>query len=512
MGCNSCYDECCPDEGQLCVDASFFVPESPDTDCEVNYLYFYDGNMSYLYLCDESLYFKTTSQAGCAENLSVNWYLPTDYSQQRIGKLTFNYLLEINPITNMYFLEVNSINLLGCDTTVKDQRLVSVTDSLCMVNTVFAGSRLDTSSTGPFKLTTPLGTPVSSPPIDVTFLGVKIGELTFTITSGGRVKVLIKSRASNPTYPAAAAPISEQIVSTSSQPGTGTAAIHPITQANMCLQLRANKNNLYLGSPNSDAAEMPDGTYEMCLTYKNCNGKFQNRSLIKIYKSGTEFKAFWGRDTSKARGPDKTLDGKSGTLVRDGDKAVIRGSDEYQSSEVTVCGTIEGVVNNLNDMVLHISEVMQSFNLSDIFDKFDSESNPVNDWEKATISGTPAQLCNTKLYISIKAVCWKEEDMSVPGMPGAGTPDTFPPSCCKGSLNPFAGSAGFMNGTAGSKNKIVVYKTQGFCTCEVVTMGDDPIRMAFKNTDNTFRPAPSRNITCCLTASDAANFQSIDEC
>lgn len=506
MSCNSCNDVCCPQSGQLCVDASFFVPQC-DNECEVDSIYF----ASVSYIQRDGMYF--TSNVRLPEgkaDIPITWNPDSAVSSPTdpiIGHLTFNYILD--DVGGKCSFELNCVEVYGKDLSLGNNYSQVIPEEGCTPYTVFFGNHLNIKN-----LTGLSGDANNGVNAELYFGGNKIAQIVFGVdgtnsTANGvsdifkefYVKVLNGLTITGPLPDTLV-----EAITISSEIEQNICEGRSIVEANLCLQLRANKNNLYLEGTEpgqgEDPDSIPDGTYEICLTYKNCSGRFQNRSLIKIHKQGANLNAFWGRDTSKAKGSDPIPDcngnpsGRTGTLVIDGDSAMVIGRDTdgnidvNQGAKVTVCGTIQDVLNNCNDFVICVEEVMQSFNLCDIMD-----AGLNGDWDTAkfneAVLRNPAKLANTKLYLSIKAVCWVPNNNTE-------TQDLPPPGCCAGSLNPF-------DTTKQSKfnpKKLGHYETKGFCTCEITNMLDHPVR-------NSRLP---REITCCLSKDKINEFLTDCEC
>jgi len=254
-----------------------------------------------------------------------------------------------------------------------------------------------------------------------------------------------------------------------------------ITDGMLCLQLRANKN-VFHNVPsdyNSDPSYLPNGSYEVCLTYKHCSGEFENLSLFRIdltKEAATPIAAYWGRHTSKR-----------GLVIQNGDitdlTGYYKGTNNNNRATVGVCGTVEQVYNNANDFVVCIQDVLQCFNLDDIL------TPAGGDLESATgltdaVKNNPALLANSKLYVTIKY------EVLVPGTSCPGFNDPVPVSSCPGSLNPFSTVSICGRQVPGH------YKVKGFSMCEIVSLIDHPLQGS----------GLPKETTCCVTHDNITNF------
>jgi hypothetical protein len=481
MGCD-CNDSCCPSSGQLCVDASFFVPEF--NDCTVNYLYFgvpvagknnvvQGGNIdSCIYLTGAGPYTR-----------SANLYWgATGWTNYIVGTVTTTW--SANSDSSYLCLSGVSLNGAKLNFGGSTQAHVDMYGGCVpeFVNLIDAFT--------PTRTTPPRALPTGSNQdvkYDVNLLGTKIGVLTVSQEcyqvqpqTGGCCQwacVKVTYGPTNENRYVTGISNNVEYVSESLAGGKKSEKFENqaerIGEACLCLQLRANKNvlNNDAGSSNPDASYFPAGDYELCLTRKNCDGVFDNKSLLRLSlsrnTSGTTLVSYWGRDVDSLY--------RSKQLTTRDATATICGAN------VSVCGLVDEVAQNTNDFAVCVENAMQLFDISDIVKGTDAGKVVPSD--NLSLNETPtlkARLSNTKLYLTIKYIAI----VPVQGQSG----DPKPISCCKGSLNPFGPS----QGSSGS----VVTKVKGFCTCEIVDM----------NHHSLLGSQISKDITCCVTSEDIMNI------
>lgn len=227
-----------------------------------------------------------------------------------------------------------------------------------------------------------------------------------------------------------------------------------ILAADLSLQLRSNKNVLQLNEGNTfeDGEEgvvrpaFPNGKYDICVSFKpcddedNCEGQslWENAVVLRLIKEDCGMRAVWGADTDKRGKP----------VAKDGDSAVLRGL-----SSVCVCGNIQDVYLNKNDMAIHIDNIFQAFSVSGVIITQDGK-----------FVDTPCQqakLDNTKLYVSLKYVAQYRVEQQ------AGGKKVY--DMCPGTLNPFVNAV--------VNNGFEVRQTKGFLMKELTHLNDQPFQL-----------------------------------
>lgn len=249
---------------------------------------------------------------------------------------------------------------------------------------------------------------------------------------------------------------------------------HCVADTALCLQLRANKNN-FKGRYCCKNDDFPDGFYDICISCKPCmvkgpneESKWENFHIIRIHKNNDKMKAFWGKHTNKY----------NEELQDHEDMAILN-----KISTITICGNIQDVMNNENDMAIYISNIIQSFSIfgydvdslftrrgDDSTTQIDNVSKP---WLGRDVSlhntnkNTYSKLANTKLYLSLKHIDILHFKPC----------KTNQKNCCKDTLNPYIDNQ--------SKE---ITKIKKFINKELIHLHSD-----------TFYNHGSTNITICLT-------------
>jgi hypothetical protein len=466
MGCN-CNDICCPRNGQLCVDASFFVPEF--TDCAVGGLYFCPDmlELSPLYYVDPSYYLNLYYLSNNSYCVDVYWNDGT-----KIAKINTNW--SVNPQdTDDYCFDnatVTGCNLIGADVMTgyyfnNDDMFPCPPECLLFNNNL----TLDES-------------PCPLDPDNKVLLLLKLaGKTIFEITLDRcSTDLLVQVTTNCPDVPGCTNPFYTRKVSdkyyvseliAKGEKGLYTAGpngLHAsrIGESCLCLQLRANRNLL---SQEECDPEDPGcsyfykGDYEVCVVFKDCEGNFKSLSVVRL-NVGDTLSAYWGKDTNRY----------DTALTEHTDSGIVLN----KAAKVSSCGHVSGVYNNTNDLVICIENVMQAFpGLGSVVDGVVECVNVPSDCLTLPTRKTiKSELANSKLYVAIK---------SVSICPGILPPTNDPVPACRGTLNPFV-----PRDPCPVPPKCV--KVNGFTNCEVVSMNDHPLHGSDL----------SRDVTCCLTNED----------
>jgi hypothetical protein len=482
----SCYTDCCPETAQLCVDASFFVPQNVDG-CYVTYLNFYAGNPS------DRLRFDTLKpiyiyqyETGVTNYSADLLWLDQSVSKKVVG--TFKFDVKVDELKQTIVVQNASIE--GKNVALGESDLLStqagITTNDCYINYLKYAGNLTLGDPVP-----PTSSAVNTT-YEVKLAGIKIGTISLkTVWSwlGGNASTqsigipaeLSLSVESGNFFTSGKTSdnstlVSENLLSVILKNGQTTQVVTQpmnIGDACLCLQLRANKNVLNAAAENADPESFPPGTYDVCISYKPCEGVFENLSVFRIeITSDQTIKATWGKDTNKNNQVIKTP----------------YDSVKLNKVNVTVCGDIVGVFNNTNDFALCIENVMQCFSLVGLNGLVKSKvgnsdvkplSSGVLIFNPDKLEHIKAELANSKLYFSIRYVSViPEKEETLPK----------PLNCCAGTLNPFSNSNAVAPG---------YIKIKGFCTCEITHMQDHPLNGS----------RLSREVTCCLSKEFIESFQ-----
>lgn len=500
-----CDSQCCPDTAQLCVDASFFVPNMLNEDPTAQYIDFYTVSNDKDGLIKEQEFKPDTLQKQFSTVVTTNHHVDivvnatTVAKKKTLARVTFP--IKVDGINEKITIEDPSIvgyDVLFSDTDTFNNENVVNPKTLRMLK--LAGRvTIDRASD---YLDNQLSEQQSNLKYDISFAGIRVFKLLIMFGKDGNdnlnilrwtdfsssvlslkdekgIKAKFLNIAANENVPGGnkfftnANSVNPDIDEDIALPFMNTSGLsidnqeQDIAAASLCLQLRANKNVLNAEADNADPESYPDGDYDVCLTYKDCEGNFENSHVFRITIRNGQITAKWGKDTNKY----------NVVIAAPHDLAKLK------KVNVSVCGSIAGVFNNTNDFVMCIENVMQTTSLIDasglIVPKTDSSLKPYSyaevEWnENFEEQYRIATLANSKLYLSVKYVSIVDEQ----------TQDAQRPhQVCPGTLNPWS------NGAIKSNGYVTI---RGFVIAEITNMMDHPL-MSSKL---------SREVTLCLSAGD----------
>jgi hypothetical protein len=501
-----CDLACCPDSGQLCVDAQFFVPSDVNS-CKVNYL----DLCPYLKKWNSELilpYQVATS------TYSANLYLNDLGSKNdEVGKLSF----EISVDQTKQKITVGEPNVVGYDKKLEKP----YEDYPCVIDAIYFGNKFSLdliadnhNSKKRYYWLKLAGVKIAilEMKYDYEYSGFNNGHsidlkkpklicYSKDTTQGDLTDVndaldpsepkiyppRNKEASANPFYNSGSVTVdteadpdkkndtravSEDLINLVFFNGIGSNDVTQamrIGDASLILQLRANKNVLSKSGDNADPDNFPPGVYDVCITYKPCDGDFENFHVFRVTITDNSISATWGKDTDK-----------NGVSIKS-----IKDSAKLKKINVTVCGDIVGVFQNTNDFVMYIENVMQLTSLvgSQSIVKATAGDKPysagVLEFNGNDYKYIKAELANSKLYLAVKYVSVIPDDEKA---------QKQPIDCCPGTLNPFSNSnhvnPGFVN-------------IKGFCMREITHMQDHPLHGSNL----------SREVTVCLSKAFIVSLQ-----
>lgn len=492
-----CDSQCCPESAQLCVDASFFVPMTYDSDC----VYFLNFENVNVYLSSDSAKY-LPSTTGTTE---FNWDLNTININ---GTKIANIKTKVNSDSSTQKISLESISIEGLnrhlsinDDVIYDNSSASAANGMLTLNNLLSLVELtDTeykNDKGYAQLT------LSEQKRTGRYFHIMlnsdvnnyIGELYFQIINDWDENTKEATVDFNLTilnleaYPNAPDntngfnpianisstnvpfPIPQYIASLDDAGITHdnqNLAIN-ISNAALMLQLRANKNVLNADADIADPENFPAGDYDICVSFKDCEGEFVNLNVFRItIKQDRTIVGKWGKDTTK-----------SNQIIADKHDSAMLKSTLYKAV-VSSCGSLDGVFNNTNDFVICVEKIMQLFplfgedSLITIDDSVTAQFNTAHENYPVLY----ATLGNTKLYLSIKYVVCIHDEHCI---------DEKPHQMCKGQLNPF--------------DKQGQTYIKGYTIAEITNMMDHPV----------MESNLSREITLCISSNDVLESDRVND-
>lgn len=473
-----CDSQSCPESAQLCVDASFFVPMMQDN----VYVYYLD----FTNVSAPSIDSKSTKQISTSadDSQTITWTIKS--ANATIAKVSAVY--ESNHLTGS----------ISKKSTVIEGANVHVAASDMLIR-----NGNDTMDSGFLNLSNNLSLKANPANQELIYDVILNGDtnnvifgITFTAAAWDNAKnyvdlssLLALTAGSKKTYPnepnmqlgfnppANATstnvpfPIPQFIASCDDAVNTsdGQDLAMNIVNANLLLQLRANKNVLNAGADVADPEDFPAGDYDVCVSFKDCEGDFANLNVFRItIKQDRTIVGKWGKDTTK-----------SGSLIADKHDSAILKTALYKA-DVSVSGSLNGVFNNTNDFVVCIEKVVQLFPLVGSGNLIQISSDTVTAEFNTQHEEYPflfAALANTKLYLSIKYIVAVPDD-------NQDDPVKKAHQMCKGQLNPFD------NTKSVSRPGYTFIK--GYTIAEITNMMDHPVMQSNL----------SREITLCISSED----------
>lgn len=469
---------------QLCVDASIFVPED-ECVCYATAILF------------DSMTLEDTWDPELPENqLSTLAVVPssiTYFGDLLLGTdvvATVSVTAANSP--DLASIAISNPTITGFDVAFGGPNIFFVTnDPLACYVSLFYGD-------GNFTITPAVGNPpmtfldnAASPQgpyvFDIRFFGVLIGQFQFTMfqptaTTWSFTALLIDNLTS---YPGTDAVFNNDAVEVrcinDTEADCCNTQAENIGAAAIVLNLKANCNVI---GPCDANDSLKRGIYRLCLAYKPWNigcgcTKWEIREIVEFVLCDEKLKAYWGCSTSKA-----------GQRIRGcEDRATLTvGNLEIQAS-----GNPSDVFRNINDFVLTIRNVFQTFNAVGPFGSLESlvvssvpEASvpypPTTLIPNVAINNLVAKLANSRLYVALKYDCPNSRQYC----PDPQNLDDFrhcerAKNCCVGSLSPFRNA-----GDDFEKNEHV---TSVFLNKELTNLQDH----LFQNSHL------SREVTVCLT-------------
>jgi hypothetical protein len=467
-----CNYNCCEDTTQLCVDAQFFVPECDIDLCYATRLVF-DGANTGLRVSGLSQLIDTA-----VGDHEVEFDLVVGTTPLIVGKLKLEYEITADPSNSANRIlawksgpgSVSGINVVP---PVSDSAWITLSTSTsgCQVNMVNFANLLSsvrgTTTFSPLSNTTDI--------IEVKYAGQGVYQIRLTVPlapfsstpSGPAFSTFLQLSSdydmnwANQNFPPSAPGLLSQALVETSLSGSApipACQAQNIAEADLILQLRANKNVLKAGENNESNVEYKSGKYDVCISYKPCElGSWENKHVFRIEKTDSVVIAKWGSDTNK-----------NGAVILENDCALLRDDKGNFGIKLTSCGLVQNVYDNKNDFALHIENVMQSFSLVGqdglvVPNGTILGPKPYEPYQVQLSSNkfVRAKLANSKLYISLKFIC-------LVNIPDSEPITEEPHNCCPGTLNPFTPNTTVING-------ITYTQVKGFLTEEITHMQDHPL-------------------------------------
>lgn len=467
-----CDSQCCPELAQLCVDASFFVP-SVESDC-VYYLYL---GIYYLDLANRCLFLTSTQ-------VTKDFDLTIGPNKKSIATVSVNFNIDSTNHTitmDEPTIEGKNLHVSGGD--------VNTDDIIYSCNDGFSNGMLTFENL--FTIEKVSNFETNKPTYDVKLNGVKLYQFNFTdlyeelrdtvptewdcckYCIVNTPSIVLSSSIEDGIYQSSK--VEQYVASLDNVTAIDEDQAINIANAALCLQLRANKNVLNAEATIADSVSFPPGDYDVCVSYKDCEGNFQNLHIFRItINQNDTIVGKWGRHTTK-----------SGLVIASPkDSAKLKAVEGSTKVNITVCGSLEGVFNNTNDFVLCVENIVQLFPLFDT-EGLITSSEGVKPWadvefnvEHESYPFLYATLANTKLYLAIKYVCVVPDETS--------QETSKPHQMCKGQLNPFDNS----KSTAAPGFTFI----RGYTIAEITNMMDHPLLGSHL----------SREVTLCISSNDIA--------
>ena len=433
---------------QLCVDASIFVPED-ECVCYATAILF------------DSMTLEDTWDPELPENqLSTLAVVPssiTYFGDLLLGTdvvATISVTAANSP--DLASIVISNPTITGFDVAFGGPNIFFVTNDplACYVSLLYGD--------GNFTITPSAGNPPmtfldnsSSPQgpyfFDIRFFGVLIGQFQFTMfqptpTTWSFTALLIDNLSS---YPGIDTVFNNDAVEVrcinDTEVDVENTQAENIGAAALVLNLRANSN--VIGPCDADDS-LKRGIYRLCLAYKPWNigcgcTKWEIREIVEFVLCDERLKAYWGCSTSKAGQRIRGCEDRATLIV---------GNLEIQAS-----GNPSDVFRNVNDFVLTIRNVFQTFSAIGPFGSLDSfvissvpdapvPFPPTTLIPNVAINNTVAKLANSRLYIALKYDCPNSRQYC----PDPQNLDDFrhqqcdrTKNCCVGSLSPFKNADDF---------------------------------------------------------------------
>ena len=473
---------------QLCVDASIFVPED-ECVCYATAILF------------DSMTLEDTWDPELPENqLSTLAVVPssiTYFGDLLLGTdvvATISVTAANTP--DLASIAISNPTITGFDVAFGGPNIFFVTNDplACYVSLLYGD--------GNFTITPAAGNPpmtfldnAISPQgpyvFDIRFFGVLIGQFQFSMfqptpTTWSFTALLIDNLSSYPGTDVDAPPFNNDAVEVrcinDTEVDVENTQAENIGAAAIVLNLRANSNVI---GPCDSEDSLKRGIYRLCLAYKPWNigcgcTKWEIREIVEFVLCDERLKAYWGCSTTKAGQRIRGCEDRATLLV---------GNLEIQAS-----GNPSDVFRNVNDFVLTIRNVFQTFSAIGPFGSLDSFVTssvpeapvpypPTTLISNVAVNNAVAKLANSRLYVALKYDCPNSRQYC----PDPQDLDDFryqrcdkTKNCCVGSLSPFKNADDF------EKNENA---TSVFINKELTNLQDH----LFQNS------RLSREVTVCLT-------------